>query len=78
MDTTVHGSHKGQWPGKGEIYTMIKKRLDINDTHRVEKDEVKIQKTTNAVSVNIDYEAKVPLFWNVSLALSFHKSVVVR
>jgi len=25
-----------------------------------------------------NYEAKVPLFWNVSLAPSFHKSVVVR
>jgi hypothetical protein len=63
---------------QGDIYTMIKNRFDINDIHRVEKDDVKIQKTTNAVSINIAYEAKVPLFWNVSLALSFHKSVVVR
>jgi hypothetical protein len=61
-----------------EIYTMIKKRLDVNDISRVDKDAIKIQKTVNDVKVAIAYEARVPLFWNVALALSFHKSAVIH
>ena len=63
---------------KEEIYKMIQKRFDVNDIHSVGKDDIKIQKTVNDVTVTIDYEARVPLFWNVALALSFHKRAVVR
>jgi len=61
-----------------EIYTMIKKRLDVNNISSVDKDDIKIQKTVNDVTVTIDYENRVPLFWNVALALSFHKNAVMR
>jgi hypothetical protein len=61
-----------------EIYTMIKKRLDVNNVSSVDKDDIKIQKTVNDVKVAIDYEARVPLFGNVALALSFHKNAVMR
>ena len=61
-----------------EIYNMIKKRLDVNNITSVDKEDIKIQKTVNDVKVNIDYEVKVPLFGNMALALSFHKSAVVR
>ena len=63
---------------KEEIYKMIQKRLDVNDIRSVTKDDVKVQKTSTEVSVTIDYEARVPLFGNVTLVLSFHKSAVVR
>jgi hypothetical protein len=61
-----------------EIYTMIKKRLDVNNISSVDKDDIKIQKTVNDVTVTIDYETRVPLFWNVALALSFNKRAVMR
>ena len=61
-----------------EIYTMIKKRLDVNNISSVDKDDIKIQKTVKDVTVTIDYEARVPLFWNAALAFSFHKSAVMR
>lgn len=61
-----------------EIYTMIKKRLDINNITSVTKEDIKIQKTENNVTVKIDYEVRVPLFANVALAISFAKSAVVR
>jgi hypothetical protein len=61
-----------------EIYTMLKKRLDVNNITSVDKDDIKIQKTVNDVTVTIDYEARAPLFGNVALAFSFHKSAVVR
>jgi len=62
-----------------EIKSMIKKRLEVNNISSVDmKDDVKIQKTVNNVTVTIDYETRVPLFWNVALAFSFHKSAVMR
>ena len=62
-----------------EIKTMIKKRLEVNNISSVDmKNDVKIQKTVNAVTVTIDYETRVPLFSNVALAFSFHKGAVVR
>ena len=61
-----------------EIYTMIKKRLDVNNISSIDKDDIKIQKTVKDVTVTIDYEARVPLFWNAALAFSFHKSAVMR
>jgi len=63
---------------RDEIYNIIKKRLDVNDISSVNKDDIKITKTPNEVSVAVDYEVKVPLFGNVALALTFHKAGVVR
>ena len=63
---------------KEDIYKMIQKRFEVNDIHSVTKDDVKIQKTPTEVSVTVDYEARIPLFSNVALALTFHKSAVVR
>ena len=63
---------------KEEIYRMIQKRFEVNDIHSVKQDNIKIQKTPTAVSVTIDYEARVPLFGNIALALTFHKSAVLR
>lgn len=63
---------------RDEIYTMLRKRLDVNNISNVEKEDIKIQKTVNDVTVTIDYEARVPLFWNAALAFSFHKDAVIR
>jgi len=63
---------------KEDIYKVIQKRFEVNDIRSVRKDDIKIQKTPGEVSVTIDYEARVPLFSNIELALSFHKSAVVH
>lgn len=63
---------------RDEIYNIIKKRLEVNDIKSVNKDDIKITKTPNEVSVAVDYEVKVELFGNVALALTFHKAGVVR
>src|SRR4030095_1208498 len=58
---------------------LIQKRLyEINNVSSVARDDIKIQKTVNDVTVTIDYEARVPLFGNVALALDFHKRAVIR
>jgi Domain of unknown function (DUF4845) len=62
-----------------EISKIIQKRLyEINNVSSVDRDDIKIQKTVNDVTVTIDYEARVPLFGNVALALEFHKRAVIR
>ena len=63
---------------RDDIANMIRKRFEINDIHSVQKEDVKIIKTPNEVSVTVDYEVQVPLFANVALALTFHKAAVVR
>lgn len=63
---------------KEEIYKMLQKRFEANNIRSVEKNDIKIQKTPSEVLVTIDYEARVPLFSNVALALSFHKRAVAR
>jgi hypothetical protein len=62
-----------------EISKMIQKRLyEINNVSSVARDDIKIQKTVNDVTVTIDYEARVPLFGNAALALAFHKRAVIH
>jgi len=62
-----------------EISKIIQKRLyEINNVSSVARDDIKIQKTVNDVTVTIDYEARVPLFGNVAIALDFHKRAVIR
>jgi hypothetical protein len=63
---------------RDEIFRMIKKRFEVNNITSVGKDDIEIQKTVNDVKVSVDYEAKAPLFGNVSLAFAFHKNAVVR
>lgn len=63
---------------RDEIASMIRKRFEVNDIHSVEKEDVKIVKTPNEVSINVAYEVKVPLFGNVALALTFQKAAVIR
>jgi hypothetical protein len=63
---------------KDEIANMIRKRFDVNDIRSVEKEDVKIIKTPNEVSISVDYEVKVPLFGNIALALTFHKAALIR
>ncbi|MGE3538931.1 MAG: DUF4845 domain-containing protein [Candidatus Tectimicrobiota bacterium] len=62
----------------GEIYNLLRKRFEVNDIRSIQKEDVKIHKTPNDVSVSVDYETKVPLFGNVALALSFSKKAVIR
>ena len=63
---------------KEEIYRLLQKRFEINDVHSVEKDHVNIQKAPTETSVTIDYESRVPLFSNIALVFTFHKSAVLR
>lgn len=63
---------------KEDIYKMIQKRFEVNNIQSVKRDDVKIEKKPAEVSVETAYEAKVPVFGNISLAFSFHKRVVVR
>ena len=63
---------------RDEIRKMIRKRLEVNNITSVEEEDIDIQKTVNDVTVAIDYQAKAPLFGNVALAFSFHKSAVIH
>lgn len=63
---------------KDEIFVMLQKRLAVNNIRSIGKDDVKIIKAPNEVTVKVDYEVRVPVAWNVSLVMNFSKSTSVR
>lgn len=63
---------------KDEIYVLLQKRLAVNDIRSVGKDDVKIIKTVNDVTIKVDYEVRVPIAGNMALVMTFNKSTVIR
>jgi hypothetical protein len=63
---------------QNDIYTLIQKRLEVNNIRSIKKEDVKIVKTVNDITVKVEYEARVPLIANIDLMMSFHKSTLIR
>lgn len=62
-----------------EIRDLIKHRFKLNNIRDFPiKDEIEIKRTANGVDIVMDYEARVPLVYNVDLVASFHKQVALR
>jgi hypothetical protein len=50
----------------------------VNNIRSIKKEDVKIVKTVNDITVKVEYEARVPLIANIDLMMSFHKSTLIR
>ena len=46
-------------------------RLAVNDVDHVTRDDIKITKEGNKTVINISYEARVPLFYNLDIVAKF-------
>lgn len=46
-------------------------RFDINDVEHVTKDDITIRKEDGNTVIEVDYEARVPLFMNIDLVARF-------
>lgn len=60
-----------------QIYSLLQRRLDINDVKNVKKEHIKISKDrkTGLLTVSIDYEVRVPILMNVDAVVKFADSV---
>ncbi len=62
-----------------ELEDTIKKRFRVNNIRDFNhKDNLQIKRGKSGVKVILDYEVRVPLFYNVDLVARFDKSVSLR
>ena len=60
-----------------EIRQLLMRRLDINMVRDVTASDVSVTRSRDGVIVEIDYEAREPLFDDLYIVLSYNKSVVI-
>jgi hypothetical protein len=59
-----------------ELEDMIKKRFRVNNIRDFNhKDNLQVKRGKSGVEVILDYEVRVPLFYNLDLIARFDKSV---
>lgn len=58
-----------------EITDLILKRLKLNQVSAVTKDDIYIEKAKNTVSIDVEYEARKPMYGNLDVIISFKYSV---
>ena len=63
---------------KEDVRELLKRRMDINDVKRVKPDNIKIARVENATTVDVNYEARVPLLGNIDLICTFAKTAMFR
>ncbi len=68
---TMQGEPETASRSAAEIEDTILKRFNINEVHRVTKDDIKITKEGKKVTIEIAYEARVPLFGNIDIIGNF-------
>lgn len=68
---TIQGEPETASRSAAEIEDTILKRLSINEINRVTKDDITITKEGKKVTIEIAYEARVPLFGNLEVIGDF-------
>lgn len=58
-----------------EIADLILKRLNLNQVSVVTKDDIYIEKAKNTVLIDVEYEARKPMYGNLDVIISFKHSV---
>lgn len=54
-----------------EIRKLLMRRLSVNDVTHVTKDDIKVSKQGTKITVDVSYEARVGLFFNLDLVARF-------
>jgi hypothetical protein len=59
---------------KKEISDMIAKRLDINNIRHVTRDHISIKRTGKVTTIEIAYEERRPIAYNLSVVMTFKET----
>ncbi|MCK5355728.1 MAG: DUF4845 domain-containing protein [Methyloprofundus sp.] len=62
---------------KNEIWTLLRKQLDMNSISHIKKKDVHIKIRSNYLKVQIIYHVKQPLFSNLSVWVDFDNAIEV-
>jgi len=63
--------------GPKEIRSTINKRLQVNSV-QLEKEEIVIKKEDGEVTIDINYERRIPMYGNIDAVLKFSHGAVVQ
>ncbi|MCU7863015.1 MAG: DUF4845 domain-containing protein [Candidatus Thiodiazotropha sp. (ex Lucinoma borealis)] len=58
-----------------ELRRMITKRLDVNSIRHVTNDHINIKRAGGITTINIAYEERRPIVYNISLVMVFDETV---
>lgn len=67
--------------GEVDVYgirSSLQKRWDIDDMDYIQPKDVQVVRSERGLSLSYDYEAKTPLFYNISLVIHFAEDVPLR
>ncbi len=67
----VVGERAESYTSPKQLMDVLLKRLDINDVKHVNRDHVTVEREGAFYSVTIEYEVRVPLFYNISIVTNF-------
>lgn len=63
---------------KAELRSILSKRLQINDVHRVDESDVLIKTKPRMTTIRVAYEVQVPLMSNIDFLVTFDDIVTLR
>lgn len=55
----------------GMVTSTLFKRLNVNEVKSVETENVLVEREGAVYTITIDYEVKVPLFYNIAILITF-------
>jgi hypothetical protein len=73
----VKTEYDGNGPTASAVRNSLEKRFDIEDIKTINIKDITIQSRGRNLAVSADYDATAPLFANLSLLVSFDKTVEI-
>lgn len=60
---------------KREILSMITKGMDVNNIRHVNRDHISIRRSGKTTIINISYEERRPIVYNISILMAFEEEI---
>lgn len=61
------------YAGRNDIIGTMFKRFEVNNVKSVTMDDVNIERQGDAYVIDVEYEVRTPLFYNISILVNFTK-----
>jgi len=77
LETTREPLEKERLPKK-KIWQMIYRKLIVNGIRDLGSDKADIKQNANKTTIDINYEVRKNIFYNIDVVVSFHNAIEVR
>ena len=76
--SNMESDHELQGASEREIRQALRRYFQVNGINRIERENISFSSTAGGTLVVVDYEARVPLIWNLDAVAQFRKEAVIR